>query len=144
MPVPHITRANASELARRAAATRKRNVQALKERIVELETKLAAANAERDSLLALSLATAQEPPVLEVDNQRSSVLAQISTLSTRLDSLLADGHPRAVECLARSLGYLREQERILAGRPLPGQFKPKSPAAPNASHFREPPRPISQ
>lgn len=45
---------------------------------------------------------------------------------------------RAIESLSRSLTALREQERILAGRPLPGSFKPAAVRQPRQTGNVEP------
>lgn len=54
-------------------------------------------------------------------SQLADVREHIQTTS---DLMRTTSKPGDREKLARAMNYLREQERILAGRPLPGQLRP--------------------
>lgn len=63
------------------------------------------------------------------------VRLQIEDMNKRLD---AEQDPQAVQWIVNSIYRLTELERVIAGRPLPGQLKPVAarPARPSAEPLR--------
>lgn len=107
MPVP-FTKANAAEMARKSHEQRRLN-QALREQAMTQPTLLSADSAEPDPYVAVQL---------------TRVRAHIARLNFMLDK---EENAQQLERLSRALNLLSERERILAGRPLPGAFKPVKP-----------------
>lgn len=66
------------------------------------------------------------------------VRAQIGKLDKQI---LQTRDPQALNWLASAQAKLAEQERILAGRPLPGNLRPKASRVPNAGNS-SPPAPL--
>lgn len=67
-------------------------------------------------------------PVTEVDGYCKKrirrVREQIEALNERLDAQIESGDAKDLKALTDAIGRLAELERILSGRPLPGQRRP--------------------
>jgi len=62
-----------------------------------------------------------------VQTELARTRAQIERLNGRLDKAIAKGDAKDLKFIADSVAKLREVERVLDGRPLPGSNKPSSP-----------------
>lgn len=74
-------------------------------------------------LAALTPAAKQRLAVDYVQEELACVRRQIAKLNRKL---MREGDPQAINWLSQALSRLREQERVLDGRPLPGQLRPSS------------------
>ena len=70
------------------------------------------------------------------------VRGQIASLEERLQNLLVEGDPieaaSAIDRLCAAKAKLSEEERILAGRPLPGSHRPRSTSSPRRPSAADP------
>lgn len=105
MTQPFFNSANAREMAAKAQESRRINKALLAD--------------------SLSVPTIIEPdaklPDTYVGLQLTRVRAQISRVNAKIDR---EDDPQQLERLARALNVLSERERVLAGRPTPGQLRP--------------------
>lgn len=112
MPTPLITRENAVEFAHRSAESRRRN------RAARIEQ----AARERQALEDLARITVPN------DEYVQKRLARVRAQLDKIDAQLLNEHdPQRVERLAAASSRLAEQERVLAGRPAPGAYRPSAP-----------------
>jgi hypothetical protein len=121
--MPRFTAANAKEMAARSIAARK------------------AAEAQRIA----NLAATPVPVTLPADGD-PYVLARLTRVRAQLDRLddmiSREKDPHFIDRLASAQQRLSEQERILAGRPLPGSQRPRTPARQPAGGPVDPVGPI--
>jgi hypothetical protein len=106
MPRAIFTTHNAAEMAKRSAKARARNAQAAIERM------------ERLTAIAQDIAPAAPEYVAK---RLDRVRAQLSKIDTMLEEEI---DPAKLDRLAACQARLAEQERLLAGRPLPGSNRP--------------------
>lgn len=93
----------------------------------EMARRSAIARAEKKAQREKEVAEAAPLPLAcddFVKSQLASVRAQIQRLNAKL---LKMHDSQKLNWLASAVSKLAEQERILSGRPLPGQLKPKAP-----------------
>ena len=106
------TSANAREFAAKALIARRAN----RERRQNLEETLAALTAKVSALAPL--------PAEELSGYAQNRLARVRKQLDRIDALmLTETDPGKLDRLASAQNRLSEQERILAGRPLPGSIR---------------------
>jgi hypothetical protein len=109
------TTANARENAAKALASRKANYLAMK----------AAKNGQSLQLPASPAMAAEAPATDDFSRAR---LACVRKQLNRIDDMMkTETDPAKLDKLASALSRLAEQERQLAGRPLPGSLRPKEP-----------------
>ena len=100
---------------------------------------MAALSAEARRRLPLDKSALPAQAVIPTDDypirRLSRVRAQLNTLDTRLEAELKRPNPdtRKIKETVEAQVRLAEQERILAGRPTPGQRKPKEETAPTTN-----------
>ena len=112
-----VCKANASELGKLGAATRKANFAAQQARLALLDTALARI-ADLDPSPILRQAIAEAPP--PCDAFTLSRLARVRSHLERIDDLLSkETDPQSLDRLAAAASKLEEQERRLSGRSLP-------------------------
>jgi hypothetical protein len=105
------TRANAAEMAKRAHIKRLEKEERKRLEEIQEETERKSATPKPDYVL----------------NELSRTRTQIAKMNDRLDRAIVRGDARDLKFIADSVAKLREVERILDGRPLPGVNKPTSP-----------------
>jgi len=116
--VPRINSANAREFAAKSHEARRQNK--LRREQEAMEAKLAA------------LQQQQNPkPVATPESEDSkfilSRLVRVRKQLDRIDSMIEkEKDPMKLDRLASAQARLAEQERLLAGRPMPGSLKPKA------------------
>ena len=112
-----ISSENAREFAKLAHESRRRN----------LEQAKAEKQAEEERLKAL-----EQQAIADMKNARVPCyferrLARVRVQLDRLDEMmLREENPQAIDRLAAAAARLAEQERIMDGRPLPGQLRPRA------------------
>lgn len=128
MPSIRWTSDQAREAGRKSAALRKlrREAQPGEERTPELSPNAQPGN-HPNGPDSVALPEASGDSAGYVERELASVRKQIRVLSDRLDSELNKGDSLSVDRLARALASLRTQEQQLAGRPLPGAYRPEPP-----------------
>ena len=132
-PTPYITKENAAQCARNAARARvannlrKKAERAAADRALIIHEE----NMRLKYLAQIATANASVPVVAAVDDYIGKRLGRVRLQIDQLDAmLLAERDPQALDRLAAASARLSEQERILAGRPLPGSHRPtKAPRA---------------
>lgn len=106
------TKENAAEMARRGAVTRRRKYQ---------ERKL---REERDRQRAAQVLADTDPTADYITIRIGRIRAQLDRLD---EMLLLEADPQKLSWLATCTAKLAEQERVLSGRPQPGQLRPSAP-----------------
>jgi hypothetical protein len=113
------TKENAAEMARRGAVTRRRKYQ---------ERKL---REERDRQRAAQVLADNDPTADYITIRIGRIRAQLDRLD---EMLLLESDPQKLSWLATCTAKLAEQERVLSGRPQPGQLRPAAPRRRNGDH----------
>lgn len=109
--MPLITTANAREMAARSHDSRRKRAEARQ--------------AARELAASIPQTTSQQDASDEFITKR---LARVRKQLDRLDGMIEkEIDPMKLDRLASAQARLSEQERILAGRPMPGSFRPKKP-----------------
>ncbi len=112
--MPLITSANARELAAKALIARKAN----RERQRNLDHRIAELTAKLTAIAPI--------PREELSGYAEQRLMRVRAQLDRLDKMLMEeSDPQKLDRLAAASMRLSEQERILAGRPMPGSLRPK-------------------
>ena len=130
-----ITAENARELQLKGVAKRKENVQKLRD---------LADKPPEIIVLSSSPGTNSTEP-FQVETLRR-VRKQIEQVQDAMDNALEGGKPNPVTIrgLADALARLAEIERQLAGRPLPGSFKPSSKSPRSSPTPQDSPEPVDR
>lgn len=133
----YITAENARELAERAKAAKAANAERARQRIAAAENVLAQLNPEQ----VTKVANAYADPDAYSTVRLARVRGQLASLDKRIESMILEGSDENAAALARlcdSQAKLAEQERILAGRPLPGSHRPRQSSGPRRPSAADP------
>jgi hypothetical protein len=109
--MPRFTTANAREMAARSQAARRQRT------------------LEREATKAIAPGLSQAKPQQDDDALFiAKRLARVRKQLDRIDGMIEkETDPMKLDRLASAIARLAEQERLLAGRPMPGSFRPKKP-----------------
>lgn len=87
----------------------------------------------------LALLNAPEPEPLPADKYVEQRIARTRAQIEKLDTRLATCRdPKAIKFLADAIAKLAELERVLSGRPLPGQLRPSGPKPRKSGNLVQP------
>ena len=136
-----LTTEQARELAAKSRAAHKANWVRLQQEAAIGRALSAKAN-ELVSTPAAAVATTDAAANDYLSSRLMRVREQIASLEERLTSLLVDGDPveaaSAIDRLCAAKAKLSEEERILAGRPLPGSHRPRQTSGPRRPSAADP------
>lgn len=141
LAMPTLTADQAREMQVKAVASRRKSVAEL-QAAAAIGRAMSAKAVEMIQSSGAGDANAEASASVYLSNRLVRVREQIASLEERLTTLLVDSDPieaaSAIDRLCAAKAKLSEEERILAGRPLPGSHRPRQSAGPRRPSAADP------